>query len=186
MPCELAVCRGRRARQPQDAAPAQPATDRIGRPLAHARVNTLADTLPIERLADAANLSARQVSRLFCGKTGATLSGRSNGCAPKSPGSDCPGLGPVEQASNAAALPIPSERRAVQHHHGQSPQLLGRIERAQQANVDCATFCPAAIEARGRLQSRRPATARDRRLIDNHTMIRYRVSLASQPAWRNP
>lgn len=48
-----------------------PKSDRIGRALAYARSN-LAEPLPVERLAEAAGLSARQFARLFVQETGRT------------------------------------------------------------------------------------------------------------------
>ena len=48
-----------------------PKSDRIGRALAYARSN-LTEPLPVERLAEAAGLSARQFNRLFVQETGRT------------------------------------------------------------------------------------------------------------------
>ena len=70
---ELVVNLRRPGGQSQYAAPAQlePETDRIRRALSFAREH-LSEALPIERLAEAANLSARQFARLFRKETGET------------------------------------------------------------------------------------------------------------------
>ncbi|KAF1007228.1 MAG: HTH-type transcriptional regulator CdhR [Luteibacter sp.] len=106
----------------------EPASDRIRRALAFAREH-LNQPLPIERLAEAANLSVRQFGRAFRHETGETPAKaveRLRVEAARSRLRD--GAEPVERIAAAVGFHDPERmRRAFVKIHGMSPQAMRRV-----------------------------------------------------------
>jgi len=106
----------------------QPASDRIRRALTFAREH-LDQPLPIERLAQAANLSVRQFGRAFRHETGETPAKaieRLRVEAARSRLRD--GAEPVERIAAAVGFHDPERmRRAFVKIHGMSPQAVRRV-----------------------------------------------------------
>lgn len=106
----------------------EPASDRIRRALTFAREH-LNQHLPIERLAEAANLSVRQFGRAFRQETGETPAKaveRLRVEAARSRLRD--GVEPVERIAAAVGFHDPERmRRAFVKIHGMSPQAMRRV-----------------------------------------------------------
>ncbi|GAA0913399.1 GlxA family transcriptional regulator [Rothia nasimurium] len=106
----------------------EPASDRIRRALTFAREH-LNQPLPIERLAEAANLSVRQFGRAFRQETGETPAKaveRLRVEAARSRLRD--GAEPVERIAAAVGFHDPERmRRAFVKIHGMSPQAMRRV-----------------------------------------------------------
>lgn len=106
----------------------EPASDRIRRALTFAREH-LNQPLPIERLAEAANLSVRQFGRAFRQETGETPAKaveRLRVEAARSRLRD--GVEPVERIAAAVGFHDPERmRRAFVKIHGMSPQAMRRV-----------------------------------------------------------
>lgn len=106
----------------------EPASDRIRRALTFAREH-LNQPLPIERLAEAANLSVRQFGRAFRHETGETPAKaveRLRVEAARSRLRD--GAEPVERIAAAVGFNDPERmRRAFVKIHGMSPQAMRRV-----------------------------------------------------------
>lgn len=106
----------------------EPASDRIRRALTFAREH-LNQPLPIERLAEAANLSVRQFGRAFRQETGETPARaveRLRVEAARSRLRD--GAEPVERIAAAVGFHDPERmRRAFVKIHGMSPQAMRRV-----------------------------------------------------------
>lgn len=108
----------------------EPESDRIRLALKFAREH-LAESLPIERLADAARLSLRQFSRAFRRETGETPAKAVErlrveaACLRLQEGSE-----PIEQIAQAVGFTDPERmRRAFVRLHGYSPQYARRENR---------------------------------------------------------
>ncbi|KPF74427.1 AraC family transcriptional regulator [alpha proteobacterium AAP81b] len=110
------------------------ASDRVGRALAFARAH-LAEDLPVERLAEAANLSPRQFARAFAAETGTTpakavarLRVEAARAALEAGGAS------VEQVAFASGFGDAERmRRAFLRLLGQPPQAIRRSARAEAA-----------------------------------------------------
>ncbi len=132
---ELVVYLRRPGGQSQYAAPAQlePETDRIRRALSFAREH-LSEPLPIERLADAAHLSARQFARTFRKETGETPAKAIERMRAEAARIRLrTGLESVEIVSQAVGFADPERmRRAFHRTYGNAPQVLRRLDRAME------------------------------------------------------
>lgn len=114
----------------------QPASDRIRRALTFAREH-LDQPLPIERLAQAANLSVRQFGRAFRHETGETPAKaieRLRVEAARSRLRD--GAEPVERIAAAVGFHDPERmRRAFVKIHGMSPQAVRRVAKGASSGL---------------------------------------------------
>ena len=142
---ELVVYLRRPGGQSQYAAPAQlePETDRIRRALSFAREH-LSEALPIERLAEAANLSARQFARLFRKETGETPAKAIERMRAEAARIRLrTGLESVEAVARAVGFEDPERmRRAFHRNYGHSPQLLRRLDRDMEIDAEGGTRWP--------------------------------------------
>ncbi|MGL3822229.1 GlxA family transcriptional regulator [Sphingopyxis sp. R3-92] len=149
---ELVVYLKRPGGQSQYAAPAllEPETDRIRRALSFAREH-LSEALPIERLAEAANLSERQFARTFRKETGETPAKAVERMRAEAARIRLrAGLESVEAVARAVGFEAPERmRRAFQRSFGNTPQLLRRLDRATEANVDGLIRWPPGQSASG-------------------------------------
>ncbi|QWT22066.1 GlxA family transcriptional regulator [Bacillus sp. NP157] len=106
----------------------EPASDRIRRALTFAREH-LNQPLPIERLAEAANLSVRQFGRAFRHETGETPARAVERLRVEAARSRLrEGAEPVERIAAAVGFHDPERmRRAFVKIHGMSPQAMRRV-----------------------------------------------------------
>jgi transcriptional regulator GlxA family with amidase domain len=106
----------------------EPASDRIRRALTFAREH-LNQPLPIERLAEAANLSVRQFGRAFRHETGETPAKAVERLRVEAARSRLrEGSEPVERIATAVGFTDPERmRRAFVKIHGMSPQAMRRV-----------------------------------------------------------
>lgn len=112
----------------------EPASDRIRTALTFARAH-LSEPLPLERLADAARLSARQFGRLFRQETGVTPAKAIERLRVEAAYRRLlDGSEPVEQIARAVGFHDPERmRRAFVGRYGQPPQAVRRTNRAVSA-----------------------------------------------------
>lgn len=112
----------------------EPGSDRIRRALAFAREH-LAEALPVERLADAVNISPRQFGRAFRAETGETPARAVERLrAEAARGKVEAGSDPIEQIAAAVGFANPERmRRAFLKQFGQPPQAMRRSARAVHA-----------------------------------------------------
>ncbi|MCW2293139.1 transcriptional regulator GlxA family with amidase domain [Pseudomonas sp. BIGb0408] len=108
----------------------EPASDRIRRSLTFAREH-LAEALPIERLAEAANLSVRQFGRAFRQETGETPAKAVERLRVEAARLRLrEGSEPIEKIAISVGFIDPERmRRAFIKLHGMSPQTVRRVER---------------------------------------------------------
>ena len=106
----------------------EPATDRLRRALSYAREH-LHEDLPVERLADAVHIGARQFSRLFVRETGETPAKAVERLRAEVAHSEVTGTtDSIEAIARRVGFASPERmRRAFVRLYGQPPQAVRRV-----------------------------------------------------------
>jgi transcriptional regulator GlxA family with amidase domain len=109
----------------------EPATDRLRRALSYAREH-LHEDLPVERLADAVHIGARQFSRLFVRETGETPAKAVERLRAEVAHSEVTGTtDSIEAIARRVGFASPERmRRAFVRLYGQPPQAVRRVAKA--------------------------------------------------------
>ena len=109
----------------------EPATDRLRRALTYAREH-LHEELPVERLADAVHIGARQFSRLFVRETGETPAKAVERLRAEVAHSEVTGTtDSIETIARRVGFASPERmRRAFVRLYGQPPQAVRRVAKA--------------------------------------------------------